>query len=359
MYYKTIKVIASASLFLFNSLVSAIGPQTLQTDGVAPICGRQTLSDENSDLESFEEFIQSVGKSDGIYSGLIPDEQKTQYLGERTYQVTENTPLDIILLLYSQETPAQAIRLLVFLDETPVLIDGLSGQDEEFGRKISLTPGEIYETTITLPPMESGVYDFFVLRIHDANNEPSLMNERDTFADRLSFIVQDSISMPSVGEPARPFVKYDPNGLKSRGDPRILLGLSLDDTLRQWNYPEASVVIGQGDTLSFNILAGDTRVPEQQDQDQIPDPSTRLALIVLMGYQPIPMVTTYAEISSDTSYSRIPIEFVPTQPAGRHELVIIRVDNPGIPLCQLYDENPNEFLLISRVQALRALVDIQ
>ncbi len=82
------------------------------------------------------------------------------------------------------------------------------------------------------------------------------------------------------------------------------------------------------------------------------------ATLLFMDYQQIEAApghtALYSKVTQDTAYGRIPLE-IPPLPAGKHHLLVLRINTPGVPMCLLI--NPTARTLPNSVTG--ALVGVE
>jgi hypothetical protein len=128
------------------------------------------------------------------------------------------------------------------------------------------------------------------------------------------------------------------------------LGLTLPNQTRYW-IEEEPVTLSSGELLSFDILRRYVSHRINSEAPDLPQPALdRFAIIAFIAGEPVPLdddFTLYAEVTADTLAARIPVQVPQPLPAGEHELVVISIPHPGIPMCQLFGP-PNGYFFASQ-----------
>lgn len=320
------------------------------------LCGEVESSHSPGAEESFEEFVEEFPVEWGYFmSTAVLDAPK---LGDQTYDITDVE--DIIIshkLVYGGEESGQSqnisFRYMALLNEQPLQITETS----DIYRDLTIVPNEITSLTFKLPPLDTGIYDFVLIALNRVNSAMDLADVNNGFAQRVTLIA----GKPSINMDTRPSQNVSKaDSIASRGNSVHLL-LTLDNTLRVWNMPDPSLVVKQSEHFKFNIKAGyayygNPTNPLSQSADY-----SRFALLLFQNYQPVPLngenFPLYIEVDNDTAYAELPVSLVAPDEPGRFDLLAIRIDNPGIPMCILLDA-PDGQLYGNQVVSSRAVVDV-
>ncbi|MCU0497492.1 MAG: hypothetical protein MUF87_09090 [Anaerolineae bacterium] len=332
--------------FLISSLTMATPtpdpaiPITPQPDGA--LCWDHQTIEADLQEETFEAFIAGVGENRGIYFSFKPIGTDIRPLGNSTYQTLSELSAEVELFT----SQPQRLRYFALLNEQ------MTGPAQE----LTLTPNEITKISFTVPPLMQGVNDLIFVAI-PLTDEPL----RPTGDPRLHALRMSLIHGQPTSE-ALQFTRLPKIGSKQAGDPQFLLHLTLDESLRAWNYPDPTHRIRQGDRLSFYlwttaITSGNPSVPT------LPPPEvSRFALLGFLNDQPLPLTDDqpiiYGELERDTAHTRLLIETEVNLSVGTYELLILNIQNPRIPLCQLFGPHDGYFFS-TQVAGHRVALEIE
>jgi len=281
--------------------------------------------------ETFEDFISSVGQGEGLYFDVRPTSSDITPIGNGTYHVLTDTSVEVSVSIFTPSPSEQNLRYMVLLNEKP-MPQIITESGELYYQDITVNPNEIYTINFQIPALENGINDFIFLAIPDFNAPPSPLGGRVNYAPRMTLI---------SGEPTNPDLVYEnlrEVGLISNNDPLISLELTLGDDLRVWNYPEAYLTLKQGEDLKFNVVVGTNTAV---NLDAPSEARSRFAIVTFLDYQTISVEdispTLYGEVTYDTAYTRIPIELTPDLPIGQYDLLVLKINNPRVPMCVMRD----------------------
>lgn len=120
-------------------------------------------------------------------------------------------------------------------------------------------------------------------------------------------------------------------------------------------------MIRLNETFNFNVLTGyvSPQIPENTGLD--PPQVSQLALLTFIDYQQVPVdeeqQVLYSEVVQNTAYVRIPISLPGFEEPGSHDLLVIKIDNPRVPLCVLQGL-PDGYLFSPQVYTNRAAIEV-
>jgi hypothetical protein len=323
--------------------------------------------------EPLEDFIADMEQSFQTSGTLSSDNYPPLFsqfrplngdlIGTSTWRVSSNSAVKIrYQVYYSPEFKTLErlnIRYFALLNEQPVNFVG--SKQNLLYQEINLHPGEGTELVLELPsPLTSGINDLIVIGIPNAYENP----RSATYYDSLSYIARTTLVTEDTEglEPAvaRSYQHLPAAGtnILGFGEPFQRLTLSLTDALTVWNYPDSSVKLERGENLKFNILTGylGTGLPDNPRVD-------RSALFLLVDYQLTPIDNAdvmYIELDNTTAYARIPVELTASLALDRQDIVAVRIQNPGLPICKsLVPNNDGSLSDIGAVETMRVVVDIE
>jgi hypothetical protein len=275
--------------------------------------------------------LMSSGVGYGIADGDISD---STFFGNHTFQVKPAVPLKVNMHVWYPSTIANStpltLRYIVLLDETQ-----LSGAIESSAGPfldVTLQSGGEITLTIGIPALTPGIHELIVVGLTDVNDEP----------DNLGIIkLADSRTTLIAGETShllnRTYRPLSADGSKARGDPWISLMLGqVGGALKAWNWPETLLPVRSGEPFEFTIFAGYEGPTKREGIPGANPENMPFALLAFLDYQQVDVQPgvrlLYAQVPKDTAYARITAQFPP--PAfGRHEIVVFRINYPGVPMC--------------------------
>lgn len=226
-----------------------------------------------------------------------------------------------------------------------------------------------------LPPFEEGLHDIVILGLPDIAAMPTTYHDRDRielFSYRFTLVVGNP---PLEPEDLRPYVVMSPlpptpedQDAVDAGRKRLELLLSLSDAPVLWSWPDETLKTAPNESFTFNAQIGPTRYFTHYDMftdyesshnaygGDIPfDTDTRrFALVALQNYEPVQLgqdtTAFYGETAADAWFVQHPITLTAPE-SGRQDIVVVRIDNPGVPICQKWASTPDG------VYARRAVVE--
>ncbi len=287
--------------------------------------------------------LHGVGAGDvsaGIYNNSI-------------YEVPPDTAFEVtyhLLYLNDDEPEAeQHVRHIVLLNERQ-LYDAINAQDGPY-YDVTLKSEDLSTLTIEVPPLKRGVNELVVLTlINPIEGDPFTL---DFYGYRETLLVDEP-------EPvfARPYQLLPP----ADHDLTVWLNLSLDEIHKDWNWPETYLAVDKGSVLDYNIEAGYLSVENGAMPDLPPPETARFAIVTFLDYEQIEVMENtpvyYGEVATDTEVAQIKTQLPIPETIGRHHILVVRIDNPGVPTCLLQGPSDGYFLLFS-VYGDQAAIEVQ
>jgi len=278
----------------------------------------------------------------------IPDAKE---IGYQTYEIPSERSLEINLHLWyggGNFRPAN-IRFLVLLDEQQL---NAFASDKPY-YDVTISPGE--ETIIPLQVtfVLSGVHDLIILGIPYLDEYPNPEGVVMILSHRVTLIV------PPIATPFKQinFVTLPARGLLSRGDPAIPLMLTLrEEELKVWDWPN-EWLISTTDVIEFFILSGYENTVNLDAPSLKKPPQLFFAIILFVDYQQVGIEfeknVIYGKVTSDTAYTSNRIKIRLRE--GEHYILVIKVNNPGVPMCILQGPPGGRILPFNVVGALHGI----
>lgn len=285
-----------------------------------------------SDIKSASSPLAGGG---GLASGMGADDffPSAHPTGINTFTVEPETSLDANYHIWlpkgaGNPNPIE-ISLLMILNEK-ILVSAIQPANV-----FDLIPGDELTVTLEIPALGQGVHDLIVLGLMNPNDQPDPYGVVNSFANRFTLLVGATPQLISRTYTQLPIISSI-----VKGDPQISLELSLQsDSLAIWNWPDSNIKTPLNQDLDYFALAGyvpsvNTNAPNLPLPVQMP-----FALLAFHDQQQIAVTTDanvfYGLVTKDTAYARIPAKFPASQVAGRQDLLVLRIDYPGIPMCIL------------------------
>jgi hypothetical protein len=301
---------------------------------------------------SIDELDWEQSKQDfayGLYNAIEPAAAPNQGdLAEGTQWVNANEPLIFNWRFWYPEgnEESASLRLFVLLDERQ-LEDALP--EPGIYNDINLQPGDDKSIKVNISPLSDGIHEIILVGIPYPQNEPNIYGNVVVVSRRITLI---------VGFPPSPpfrninFTTLPAEGSNKHNDPAMTLELTLEkDGIDVWNWPHPWLDLQENTPLTFYALGGHQDVINLDAPDVEPLKSSFSAFLLFVDYQQVEIAPNqtvlYAKMDSDTAYARLPIT-LPPLPAGKHHLLVLRIDTPGVPMCILWD-NPDERILPNSV----------
>jgi hypothetical protein len=270
----------------------------------------------------------------GIFSGIYPaDETQTRKIGDSTFSVEANKSQMMHLRLWYPEGNERSANLRMFslLDDRQ-LTDAINAQGSYYD--IELEKGSDTLIPLKIPPLAPGVHDVITIAIPYPQEYPNPEGIVVVIAWRITLIVSPSDPLREID-----FVSFPREGIINQGDPLLYLELSLkQNKLDVWNWPNPWLDIDTNSPINFFALAGHNHV-NNLDAPPLEDlKESFFALLFFIDDQQIEIVpgqrAIYGKVNQDTAYTRIPVEIAPL-PEGKHKMLVLRIDSPGVPVCVL------------------------
>ncbi len=330
-----------------SSLISWGDLQVTPTDNNETLCWDVSLFDKPTWEQVKKDF------STGLVIGLnMPDAKE---IGYQTYEIMSELPMEAEINIWyggANSRPAE-IRFFVVLDERQADVFTSS----QYYDDIVILPGSEVTIPIRIPYLSSGIHDLIVIGIPYLNEYPNPEGMVRVLSHRVTLVVPP-IKLKS---PFRQidFANMSAKGLISRGDPKIPLMLSLSDNeLKVWDWPNEWLSTETG-TIDFFILSGYESVTNLDAPYLLETENSFFALILFVDYQQVEIeydkLVVYGKVSSDTAYATIQARVKIQE--GKHHILAIKINNPGIPMCILYGP-PNGRILPNNVNGVLHGVDV-
>lgn len=295
--------------------------------------------EEIDDWENIkEDFTQ------GLAVGFVPEKLSIAYkMGYETYWVNPGNDLSFNWLFwYPHENQEPAtLRLFLLLDEHQ-LINALP-QPGAYN-DIVMEGGDDVLVNVKIPPLSSGIHDLIAIGVPYPQNDPDVYGITIVVYRRVTLIVEPT------SDPFRSldFKLLPAEGLIKRNDPALALELTLQDGgINVWNWPNSWLDVKPNAPIDFFALMGHLDVVNADAPDLEDLKASFSALLLFKDYQQIEVAPSktaiYSRTDSDTAYSRIPIS-IPPLGIGKHSLLALRIDTPGVPMCILQGDPRNRIL---------------
>lgn len=332
---------------------------------VSSLCRDYELVNGTEPL-SWEEFKASVGDGGGVYHEFRPvDLERTSLIGFNTFHAQVGEMISYKYRIYYPKTSVNQdsldIRYLVLVNE--IREDVILESTPEKYYDIMLDPGEEADFQVILPQLSPGIYDIIVLGIPNFLNSPSPNGDYESYSLRQTLVVGNISNFQDM----RHYTTVQPEALLSGQSSTIDLMLTVHSELVPWNYPENSLPITSRERLQFSILVGfPIALSEEASKFGITEKSDvqslKFGLVTFLDYEQVTVTNTdenvfYGEIDNDTAYARIQAQLDPIALKGEHQLVVVRIDNPGRPQCVL-TESENSLVPPSAVALSRVAVSV-
>lgn len=308
---------------------------------------------EDIDEDEIEEAKSWGGE---VGRGMFPENIRQIY-GLHVYGVDSQTPLTVNYNINYfgnlEENPDGVVptRYFALLDEQFIPL----GESGILHRDVALPLGENFTLPIPLQALAPGLYDLVVIGIARPDTGPirlASIHEGDSqlLSSRITLI---------AGDPSQ-ISREDPRTytLLTEGLPELerptdgayppMLAV-LGRRFGPWTMPDATstLKLPPHAELTYAIHLAYAGYATKYAPDYEGEPfafanpdSTRFALILFEGAQPVPIVgddlVFYGEVPRDIYFGRV--EMKTTAPSeGLKNLVPVRIDNPGKSLCKYID----------------------
>lgn len=335
---------------LYNSTILPITPQpTKNICWEAPNMSWQEIKSSGSPLEG-----------GGLAMGMGADDISPLALpkGINTFAINADTPILANYHFWLPESPNNSspitLELLVILNE-----QALESAIQPPSR-LTLFPGDELTLTLTIPALPQGVHDLIIFGLINPETEPDPYGIVNSFANRFTFLVGKE---PKLVD--RVYEGLPAEGWISKGAPQMALELSLSPTLTKiWNWPEKSLPMSPNHELEYYIFAG--YIPSQNaNAPELPLPEKMpFALLVFHNMQQIAVTSNkqvfYGFVQRDVAYTQVNGQVTVGDLLGQQNLLILRVDYPGIPMCILRGPyNEQSYIFNYNVFARRVAIDVK
>lgn len=278
----------------------------------------------------------------GFSAGLNPRHMNPA--GTDTYALQPNIPYMMdFFVYYIQGAETLDLRYMALLNEQQI---DISEDERTLYQTLTLAPQTAGSLSFTLSPLAPGIYDLVVLGI--AINVDNLdIAENSNLAvsagRRISLVVGDEPSAAVTPRPFTPVVNYVEAEM-----PRILGGdtynisLHRDEEETVWSYRYPSQPVSPGATFDTRVRIG--WQPSKPFTEQGADPasfteSTEVALVTIRNYEQVAFdsetFVRYIELPPDVLYTDIPVTLTARQIDADEDIMVVRIDNPGVPRCVL------------------------
>lgn len=273
----------------------------------------------------------TYGLLGSIYSNDISE---TREIGNGTFSTDADKPLNFSLQLWYPDGNDRPIsmRMFAMLDEKQLNDIFVHGEPQY---DIILDRGSETSIPLKVPPLSAGVHDLIVVAVPYPEDYPIPEGIVNLIYWRIT-IIADSWTSPFRGVS---FVSLPADGALSKKDPLLYLELILKkDELVVWNWPNPWLDVHAGEPVDFYALAGHQYVNnlDAPPLDELKE--SFFSLLFFVDFQQIEVMSDqlaiYGNVDKDTAYTRIPVRIGPLS-EGKHQLLALRIDSPGVPMCIL------------------------
>jgi hypothetical protein len=283
--------------------------------------------------------------TNGLAFTFIPQNASTaNKISLETFWVNANKQSTLNLLFWYPEGNEGGLNLRFFVLLNERQLDNALPDSVIFS-DINLQPGDEKSIQITIPPLSPGVHDVIAVAFPFDRNIPDVYGTVDLIYKRITLIAE-----PAPTPPFRniDFTTLPSEGSNKRNDPAMTLELTLKkDGIDVWNWPHPWLDIQENTPLTFYALGGHQDVINADAPHLEPLKSSFSAFLLFVDYQQVEIApgqtAVYAKMDSDTAYARLPIT-LPPLPAGRHHILVLRIDTPGVPMCILRGDTHSRIL---------------
>lgn len=331
-------IVLSAGLMLFSlPAVSGQADSVVVIEhsetalGITPRAG-DALCPSAPDLRTFswEDAVANPPVSTGLgYAMMEDDLSGAVAIGESTYLIEPDTEIHGTLHLFYLPANSHSIdlRYMVILNEQQIA----AFEDESsIYQDITLQPGEQSTIDLALPPLPPGIHDLIVLGLVEAE----LNNYGDVVSlfYRATLVVGDNPPLPK-----QEYQLLEPDAYKFGDEAFFNLTLHSDRSQHVWVWPK--IYKSVQDTLDFYISVGYMEsVVRLAEHDISPQPSP-FAVLAFLDSEQIPIAPEssvfYGALTPNNLYSFIPVSLITSREEGRSDLLVLRVNYPGMPMCWL------------------------
>ncbi len=300
--------------------------------------------------------LMPSGIGSAIAEGDVSD---STMVGTNTFQVEPNTPLiahhHIWYPRTALNTAPLSLRYLILLDEHQ-LTDVIKPATPYYD--VTLQPGDEITLTLHIPALTAGIHDLAVIGLFDAAAEPNPLGTID-IADSRTTLLVGTLPQPLERKYAQlPAVTL---GANISSAPPLFLTLPEDRDLKAWDWPNKWLRVSVKAPIDFNIYGGYEGFNIVNTPNLSMPERMRFALLAFMDYRQVNLTPDvpilYGSIAKDTS-TRIAAHLAPPAEAGHHDILILRINNPGVPMCILIGP-PNGQSFPFPIEAQRVGIDSQ
>ncbi len=298
---------------------------------------------------SWDEFVSSTPlRPSGVAISIL--ENAGTPVGAYTYALSPEQEITPSFHMWYPETSQNVttlnVRLIAILDERQLsnVFTSIDIELHSFSQfsDFQLEPGSNIEIQFNLPSLSNGVHDLIVLALYNVEDEPNDRGHIANTAMRFTLIVGSGEVEIIRTYDLAPTI-YHMTGEGSS----IPLILSLSNReLSTWNWPNTTLplTINQ-DELEFYTWLGNSVITRilPDGTEVIPTPHDQpVALLTLLDYQQennyITDAIQYLMISKDSEFSLTENTINLPAEEGRYDIVSLRINYPGTPMCLLYGD---------------------
>jgi hypothetical protein len=271
----------------------------------------------------------------GLFGGIYPENTSNlEKLADGTLWVNANQQLSLKLRFwYPMGNDRSAnLRFFVLLDERQ--LDKALPEPGVYN-EINLERGDDIALELTIPPLENGIHDLIAIGIPYPQDYPNEHGIVRLISWRITLIAEpSSLVFRKIG-----FQSLPAEGSLKKNEPLIPLTLTLNEHgIDVWNWPSPWLDLKLNHDIEFFALAGHNYVDNLDAPNLAGLETSFFSLLLFMDYQQIMLapnqVAFYGKVNQDTAYSRIPMK-ISSPPLGKHHLLVLRIDSPGVPMCLL------------------------
>lgn len=280
----------------------------------------------------------------GLMQGLFPEDILTPHkIAGSTYWIDAKDPLTLnwIFVYPAGNTGPLDLRIFVLLDE--VQLTNALPQPGSYN-DLHLEKGDTLTIKVKIPPLSAGVHEIQAVAVPPPQDDPDEYGTVDVMSRRATLIAEPA---PAPFRNIN-FAYLPADGSIERGDPGLSIEVTLrEDSLHIWNWPDSWLNVRAGTSTRFYALAGHEDVINVDVPSLPPLEKSFFALLFFIDYQQVEIApgqtVLYGAVEKDNAYTRLPLE-IPPLPEGRHHLLVLRINTPGVPYCLLQADALGRFL---------------
>ncbi len=271
----------------------------------------------------------------GLFGGIYPeDTSNLDKLAEGTLWVNANEQQSFRWRFWYPEGNDRSanLRLFVLLDERQ-LNDALPNSG--IYNDINLDRGDDISLKVIIPPLDPGIHDIIAIGVPYLEEYPNEYGIVNLVYWRITLIAEP------LNSPFRKsnFVSLPAEGSIKNHDPWMALELTLkNDGIDVWNWPDPWLTVNANASTRFYALAGHEDVTNLDAPPMDELEKSFFSLLLFVDYQQVEIapgqMALYGRVDKDTAYARIPLELPPLA-EGKHHLLVLGIDTPGVPVCIL------------------------